>query len=215
MMLSFWTDAIVALLLIATIGYSVVLNRRLTAVRSDRDKFEEVVRNLNTASQRAEAAVANLRGSTEELGRRVEKKIDEARALSDDLVYMIERGGTMADKLANLIRSSRDGLKPDLAVEPKPARPAEPRQEHRIETRQEHRIEPVVRQAARPEAPRPVPARTESLPRPMPARAESYHVEPRPVVAARTADQPPPAADRANSPSRAERELLRALARRR
>ncbi len=197
-MLSFWTDAIVALLLIATIGYSVALNRRLTAVRSDRDKFEELVRNLNTASQRAEAAVANLRNSTDEIGRGLEKKIVAARALSDDLVYMIERGGTIADKLANLIRTSRDGVKPDLAAEARPARP---------EARQDHRVEPLPRQSARAEPTRSV------------ARQESIHVEPRFAAAAAATEAAsipqPRQPDRANAPSRAEQELLRALARRR
>jgi hypothetical protein len=196
-MLSFWTDAIVALLLIATIGYSALLNRRLTSVRNDRDKFEDLVRSLNTASQRAEAAVANLRSSADELGRRLEKKIDEARALSDDLVYMIERGGTIADKLAGLIRSGRDGLKPDLAAEVRQVRP---------EPRQEHRVEPLPRQ----------PARTEPV-RTAPPRAESFHVEPRPAAVASAPAIPlrSPQPDRANAPSRAERDLLRALARRR
>lgn len=194
-MLSFWTDAIVALLLIATIGYSVVLNRRLTSVRADRDKFEDVVRNLNTASQRAEAAVTNLRSTADDLGRRLDKKIDEARALSDDLVYMIERGGTVADKLAGLIRSGRDGLKPDLAAEARPAPRPQPRHEHGVE--------PLVRQPTRAEAVRPAPARSEPI-----------HVAPRLVVPAATPSvQPQP--ERANAPSRAERELLRALQRRR
>lgn len=196
-MLSFWTDAVVALLLIATIGYSVVLNRRLTAVRSDRDKFEELVRNLTTASQRAEAAVASLRGSTDEAGRRIEKRIDEARALSDDLVYMIERGGTIADKLAGLIRNGRDGLKPDLSAEARPVR---------SEPRQEHRVEPLPRQPARVE-----PARTEAA-RPAPQR-QPIQVEKRFAVAHAEPVAPPP--ERSNAPSRAERELLRALARRR
>lgn len=205
MMLSFWTDAVVALLLIATIGYSVVLNRRLTAVRADRDKFDELVRNLNTASQRAETAVANLRGSADEVGRRLEKKIDEARALSDDLVYMIERGGTMADKLANLIRSGRDGLKPEPIPEPRPR--VEPRPEIRTEPR-EHRIEPLQR---------PVPRVVEPQ-RTVRPRSESYPAQPQFATAAAEPERPraaQPQPDRTNAPSRAERELLRALSRRR
>ena len=195
-MLSIWIDAVVAVLLVATIGYSMLLNKRLTAVRSDRDKFEDLVRNLNTASQRAEAAVASLRGSTDDAARRIEKRIDEARALSDDLVYMIERGGTIADKLASLIRNGRDGLKPDLGVEARPARP-EPRREHRVEPlpRQSDRVEPTRVEAARP------------APQRQPIQVERFA-----AVAERPA---PPQPERSNAPSRAERELLRALARRR
>jgi hypothetical protein len=225
MMLSFAGDAIVALLLIATIGYSVVLNRRLGAVRSDREKFEVLVRNLNTASQRAEAAVTNLRVTADDLTRRLEKKVDEARALSDDLSYMIERGGTIADKLANQIRAGRDELKPDYKPEPKIAvKPQSP-------ARAEHVVEPVLRQVPQPrsetprsEAPRKEPARAEA-PRAEPQRpafvraeprVEPVRVEPRiTVAAAPTANDSEPAIERAAAPSRAERDLLRALAARR
>jgi hypothetical protein len=197
MMLSFWTDAVVAVLLVATIGYSVVLNRRLSAMRSDRDKFEDVIRNLTTASQRAEAAVANLRTSADDLGKRLDKKIDEARSLSDDLVYMIERGGTIADKMADLIRTGRDGLKsdpkPEVRPEPKPVLKAE------------HNVEAFVRRPSRVEATRPVPV-----------RSETFQVEPRPAAA--SAPRPvaaPLRPEPASATSRAERELLRALSRRR
>jgi len=193
MMLSFWTDAIVAILLIATIGYSVVLNRRLSSVRNDRDKFEEVVRDLNAASQRAEAAVTNLRATADDLGRRLDKRIEQGRALADDLAYMIERGGTVADKLAGLIRSGRDGLKPEPPPAPRP----------RVEPRPDHRIEPIAPQPARAETPRPALSRNEPI-----------EVEPRPAVRLAAPAAPAPPA-RANATSRAERELVRALTRRR
>lgn len=218
-MLSFAGDAIVALLLIATIGYSVVLNRRLGSVRSDREKFEVLVRNLNTASQRAEAAVTNLRVTADDLTRRLEKKVEEARALSDDLSYMIERGGSIADKLANQIRAGRDELKPDYKPEPKVAVKPQPA------VRDEHVVEPVLRQAPpRNEAPRKEPARAEApraeLPRPAFVRAEPrvepVRVEPRVTVpAGATANDAEPTIERAAAPSRAERDLLRALAARR
>jgi hypothetical protein len=219
MMLSFAGDAIVALLLIATIGYSVVLNRRLGTVRNDREKFEVLVRNLNVASQRAEAAVANLRVTADELSRRLEKKVEEARALSDDLTYMIERGGTIADKLANQIRAGRDELKPDFRPEPKP--PAKPQPP----TRDGHLVEPVLRPVSpRTEAARPEPKRVEppppEPPRPAYVRSETrvapVRIEPRVTVpVAPTANDTEPAIERAAAPSRAERDLLRALAARR
>ena len=138
-MLSFAGDAIVALLLIATIGYSILLNRRLSTVRNDREKFEVLVRNLNAASQRAEGAVTNLRVTADDLSRRLEKKVEEARALSDDLTYMIERGDSIADRLANQIRAGRDALKPDFQPEPKQA--PKPKPQPRVV---DHAVEPVA-----------------------------------------------------------------------
>jgi hypothetical protein len=206
MMLSFAGDAIVALLLIATIGYSVVLNRRLGTVRNDREKFEVLVRNLNTASHRAESAVTSLRVTAEELSRRLEKKVEEARSLADDLTYMIERGGNIADKLANQIRAGRDELKPDFRPVPKPAARPQPRDEHIVEPAapapQPRAVEAPRAEAPRPATPRPAFVRAET-------RADPVRVEPRVAVPASAGE---PAIERANAPSRAERDLLRALA---
>ncbi|MGH7035814.1 MAG: DUF6468 domain-containing protein [Stellaceae bacterium] len=206
-MLSLGADLVVAVLLIATIGYAAVLNRRLTAVRNDRDKFEKVIRELAVSSQRAESAVAGLRLAAEELGKRLDKKVDEGRALSDDLAYLIERGGSVADKLAAQIRAGRDAMKPDLKPEPRLAAP-------KPELLDDHRVEPVIR---RPVAPKPQP---QSQPQPQaalpaqPVRPISFEAilrrAPKPLEAAPPAPDPVPAIA-----SRAERELLRALARRR
>lgn len=219
-MLSFAGDAIVALLLIATIGYSMVLNRRLGAVRNDREKFEALVKNLNTASHRAEAAVTNLRVTADDLSRRLEKKVEEARALADDLTYMIERGDSIADKLANQIRAGRDALKPDFQTEAKPAARPQPRTEHSVEP-----IAPAVTLAPQAEpTPRRAPAEPAhrqtqgaAAPRPAFVKQEPIRVEPRVSVpaAASAAQAAEPAVERANAPSRAERDLLRALAARR
>ncbi|HEY1503438.1 MAG TPA: DUF6468 domain-containing protein [Stellaceae bacterium] len=219
-MLSFAGDAVVALLLIATIGYSMVLNRRLGTLRNDREKFETLVRNLNAASQRAEAAVTNLRVTADDLSRRLEKKVEEARALSDDLTYMIERGGGIADKLANQIRAGRDALKPDFQPEPKQAPKPQPRTEHVVEP-----LAPAAIPAPHAEAaPRRTPAEPArpAMPRPAFVRQEPIRVEPRVTVPAAMAASAMPAAaaaehvlERANAPSRAERDLLRALAARR
>ena len=225
-MLSFAGDAIVALLLIATIGYSIVLNRRLGAVRNDREKFEVLVRNLNAASQRAEAAVTNLRVTADDLSRRLEKKVEQARSLSDDLTYMIERGDGVADKLANQLRAGRDALKPDFQSEAKPAAKPQPRADHVIEP-----VAPAVSAAAQADAllrqtqdrrATAEPARQQSqaaaMPRPAFVRQEPIRVEPRVAAAAAAASAMPAAetvVERGNAPSRAERDLLRALAARR
>lgn len=188
-MLNVWADAIVALLLVATIGYSVVLNRRLAGVRADRDKFESVIRDLGAASQRAETAVATLRASADDLGRRLDKKIDEGRALGDDLAYMVERGGSIADKLEGQIRAGRDRLKPDLAIEPRAA--------SRVGARRDHQIEPLARAPAAP------------------PRSPAFAADPRKSSTLAAPPAPPPQAASGNMASRAERELVRALSRRR
>jgi DNA repair exonuclease SbcCD ATPase subunit len=135
MMLSVFGDAIVAILLMATISYAAVLNRRLGVLRRDRAKLEELVRNLATATQRAEAGVANLKAAAADTGRQLEKRVEQAQSLRDDLAYMIERGGTIADRLEGTIRGRREEPKSPKADkaerrgEPMFAQPAERKME--------------------------------------------------------------------------------------
>ena len=189
MLLSVFGDAIVAVLLIATISYAAVLNRRLAVLRSDRDKLAELVKNLATATQRAEAGVASLKAAAADTGRQLEKKVEQARSLRDDLAYMIERGVTVADRLEGMLRAKRE--------EPKPAAKA---------AKGEHRSEPVFE----------IPGgerKVEAIKRAMEARQGSRQV-PGPTPAAKLGaalgEEPP--SRRPLAPSRAERDLLRALA---
>ena len=162
MMLSLFGDTVVALLLIATISYAAVLNARLGVLRNDRAKLEELVNGLTVAAQRAESGISGLKAASEDGGLRLAKKIEQAQTLRDDLTYLLERGGSIADRLEGTIRARRDGAKPET-----------------IERKRELKPDPPQR------------------------------LEPR-LAAASSVDDG--AASRGLAPSRAERDLLRALA---
>jgi hypothetical protein len=213
-MLGFVADVIVAVLLVATIGYATVLNRRLAVLRGDRAQLESLVQGLTVATQRAESGVAGLRAAAEDTGRQLEKRIEQAQGLRDDITYMLERGGALADRLETTIRARREEPKPEPRPEPKPERRVEPRPE-RIEARVERRAEPRVEPAApRPPAPAPArqaePPRASELPRVLQMLRKRGDAKPAPAPAVE--EEP---ARRAGLPSRAERDLLRALGGRR
>lgn len=101
-------DLVVAVLLAFTIYYAVKLNRRLAGLRADRDELQALVQHLAAASASAEAGVQGLKSAAEDIGRQLEKRMQEAQSLRDDLTYMMERGGTLADQLEGTIRARRD-----------------------------------------------------------------------------------------------------------
>ncbi len=113
-------DIIVAILLIATIGYAAVLNRRLGVLREDRTKLEELIQGLNVASINAQNGIAGLRKATDEVGKDLEKELAASRSLRDDLHYLIERGGAIADRLESGIRTRRDEAPRITEVTPTP-----------------------------------------------------------------------------------------------
>jgi len=105
-------DMTVAFLLVATIGYVAILNRRLGVLRDDKAKLEELIKGLNAASINAQAGIAGLRQATEDVGRDLERKIAAGQSLRDDLHYLIERGGSVADRLEGTIRARREEAAP-------------------------------------------------------------------------------------------------------
>lgn len=112
MSMSLVIDIVVAILLVVTIGYAVVLNRRLGILRRDKEELKKLVAGFGEATVRAEESIGKLKNTTDGL----HDSIDKAQALRDDLVFLIDRGGSAADRLEEMIRSARD----ETGVGPRP-----------------------------------------------------------------------------------------------
>lgn len=100
-------NLIVIALLIPTISYAVILNRRLTALRKSRDELAKVVANFNDATLRAEAGIPKLKKATNEASMALKDRVEKAQSLRDDLAFMIERAEEMASKLDSSVRVAR------------------------------------------------------------------------------------------------------------
>lgn len=104
-------DIVVSVLMIATIGYAVMLNNRLTALRKNRDDLAKIIINFNEATVRAESSIPKLRKAAEDSGAVLQERVEKAQSLRDDLAFMIERADTMANRLENAVRSARTEVK--------------------------------------------------------------------------------------------------------
>lgn len=109
-------DVIVAGLLLATIAYAILLSRRLGALRNDKQQLEALVSSLDISSQRAEAGIASLKEAAERIGQQLQQRVEQGKALQTDLSYIIELGGSLADRLEGTIRARRDDTKPSPAA---------------------------------------------------------------------------------------------------
>ena len=96
-------ELVVAVLLVVTIAYAVVLNRRLGALRSDKSELENVAASFGEATLRAGESITKLKTTADKL----QERIDKAQSLRDDLVFLIERGGQAADRLEETVRAAR------------------------------------------------------------------------------------------------------------
>lgn len=93
-------DGVLALLLLATIVYCFVLNRRLGAIRAAGDQMKDLVGKFSTATEQAKAGITALRQAAEDDGRRLQEAVDMARVMRDELAFLSETGDALASRLA-------------------------------------------------------------------------------------------------------------------
>lgn len=92
-------ESIVAILLVITIGYCYVLDKRLRALRSGQDGFGRIVEELERATGRAQSGVTDLRQTSEILAHDITSQMAAARALADELSVMVAAGNEIAERL--------------------------------------------------------------------------------------------------------------------
>src|SRR5215831_17125207 len=105
-------DLVVILLLVPTIVYAGILNRRLGALRRSRDELARIVASFNDATLRAEAGIPKLKKATTEANQTLKERVDKAQTLRDDLAFMIQRAEELANRLEAGVRAARQDALP-------------------------------------------------------------------------------------------------------
>ena len=131
MTLSIILDLVVAGLLVATIAYATLLDRRIRQLRSARAEIETMVVGFNTATARAESAIGDLKEGTESGARELKPLMATARQIADDLQFLVERGNELADRLDVGVSAARaaapkGSLKPAVRSSAAKAAPSVP-----------------------------------------------------------------------------------------
>jgi chromosome segregation ATPase len=105
-------DVVVALLLAATIVYASVLNRKLATLRNTKQEMEALVNRLVESTSKAEGALSELKAAANESGQRLETQVMQARELSDDMNFLVEKATSLADRLEGQIGQARAATRP-------------------------------------------------------------------------------------------------------
>ena len=84
-------NLILCLLLVCALAYGVRLERRLKAIRDGQLAFGKAVTELNMATERARAGLAELRGATDESTDMLGGRISRAREVADRLDRLVSR----------------------------------------------------------------------------------------------------------------------------
>ena len=83
-------DILIICLLVAAIGYCIILNRRLKLLRQGQEEFSKLIDRFDDATQRTEAHIDRLRGVSGEIDDNLGERISTARGLRDELQFLIE-----------------------------------------------------------------------------------------------------------------------------
>ncbi len=105
--LSFGLDIVIAFLLGTTIVYAYLLNKRLQALRADREDMENLLRKFMESTEKANASIKTLKKTSADLGEELQSRIDKSIALRDEITFMLERGELLAKQIDDGISKSR------------------------------------------------------------------------------------------------------------
>lgn len=98
-------ELLVAVLLAVTIGYCVLVNRKLVQLRSDQSELKTIVRDLHAATGQAEHAIAGLRQGASTAEESLGRQIEHVRGLDAQLNGSIGKGEALLTKLAAMPRA--------------------------------------------------------------------------------------------------------------
>ena len=115
-MLGFIVEGLVIILLLITIGYCVLLNRRLVRLRTSEDAMRATIGELVHATDAAQVAIVHLKESAAGTDRRLGLKVKQAERLLADLTLNVEAGDHVVGRLAKVVAAARGG-----EVEPAPS----------------------------------------------------------------------------------------------
>ena len=95
---SFVLELTLVVLLTVTLGYCIVLERRLAGVKKGQQALGKTVRELNSAVDKAGAALSALKATSNNVSEDLTGKIRRARALADELSVLTASGERIAER---------------------------------------------------------------------------------------------------------------------
>ena len=113
-------ETLVAVLLVITVGYCMLLNSRLKRLRADEHSLKAVIGELVTATEIAERAIGGLKHAVRDVNDNLGNQLATATQMSDHLKRQLSECDHVVRRLSKIAIAAR----PQNAVEPETATPA-------------------------------------------------------------------------------------------
>ena len=105
-------DGLVAILLVLTIGYCMMLNRRLKLLKADEQSLRATISELVTATEIAERAIAGLKVTVHECDIGLGQRLNRAEAMTLELDRRLAAGKDVLHRLSQIVIAGRPPQEP-------------------------------------------------------------------------------------------------------
>jgi uncharacterized protein DUF6468 len=100
-------ESVVAILLLLTIGYCILLNRRLRRFKADEHSLKATISELITATEIAERAIAGLKVTVRDCDQNLGERLRTAERFAADIARQVEAGEVIVNRLAQIVAAAR------------------------------------------------------------------------------------------------------------
>ncbi|HXW27514.1 MAG TPA: DUF6468 domain-containing protein [Xanthobacteraceae bacterium] len=113
-------ESMVAILLMLTIGYCIVLNSRLKMLKADEQALKATISELITATEIAERAIAGLKLTVRDCDLSLGERLRNAEQLSLEIAGQLDDGRAVLDRLTRIALAGRrhEAPAPPVAIAP-------------------------------------------------------------------------------------------------
>jgi preprotein translocase subunit YajC len=112
-------ESLVAILLMLTIGYCMLLNKRLQRLKADEHSLKAIIAELITATEIAERAIGGLKHTVRDVNENLGSQLTAATQMSAHLKNQLAEGDNVIRRLSKIVLAARPGTEP--AATPAPA----------------------------------------------------------------------------------------------
>jgi len=109
-------ESLVAILLMLTIGYCMVLNSRLKRLKADEHSLKATIGELITATEIAERAIGGLKHTVRDVNENLGNQLTSAAQMSDQLKKQLAEGDNVIRRLSKIVLAARPAADPAPAV---------------------------------------------------------------------------------------------------
>lgn len=129
MSLNLLIDLSIIALLCFTIYFAIKLSKQLQVFRDNRENFADMIEGFQSATLRAEKSIHLLHSNAKEAGESLQEHIDKAQGYRDEIMFLLDRGTSLADRLEEDIKNARDTHKASEKKKNKESKQAEAKEE--------------------------------------------------------------------------------------